>query len=186
MPLIALAVVTAAQSLPYFVGANIGTSTTAIIAATALASDGDPAGVAALNLAFVHLILEFFAIAILFPIRQIRHFPVWLAEHTAGWFGQGRFFAFGYIALLFYLLPFGGVWLTGDLEIADFYEPVVPQEVQELEAGEADAEEVEEDVEGVADADDADDANGDNGDNGDNGGNSDNSNNGNNGLDIDV
>lgn len=155
IPIIALAVVTAMQVLPYFLGANIGTSTTALIAATALASDGDPAGVASLNVAFVHLVLEFFAIALLFPIMKIRQIPVWLAERTAGFFTQGRFFAIGYVAFLFYLLPLSGVWLTGDLEVADFYEPVVPQEVQELEAGEVAAEEVEE-VEEVTDADDVD------------------------------
>ncbi|MBD0267947.1 MAG: hypothetical protein ICV77_06600 [Cyanobacteria bacterium Co-bin8] len=49
IPLIALGVVVALQALPYFLGANIGTSTTALIAALALSSDGNTEGVAALR-----------------------------------------------------------------------------------------------------------------------------------------
>ncbi len=137
IPIIALGVVITIQALPYFLGANIGTSTTALIAALALASDGSPDGIASLNVAFVHMVLEFFAIGLLFPIRKIREIPIWLAEKSANFLTKNRIIAFAYVAIIFYLLPFGVVTLTQDWQVGTDYDPVVPQEVEELEAEEA-------------------------------------------------
>ncbi len=141
VPIIALGVVVAMQALPYFLGANIGTSTTALIAAMSLASDGSAEGIASLNVALVHMVFDIYAILLLFPLTQTRKVPVWLAERTGGWLSKGRILSIVYIALVFYLLPFAGVWATKDLEIGEFYEPVVPQEVEQLQA---------EDVEGAS------------------------------------
>jgi sodium-dependent phosphate cotransporter len=138
VPIIALGVVVAIQALPYFLGANIGTSTTALIAAMTLASDGSVEGIASLNVAFVHMVLEFFAIATLFPIWKIRRSFIWLAEKGADILTRGRV-ALPYIAVIFYLLPFGVVMLTQDWQVATDYEPVVPQEVEEAEAEQAEA-----------------------------------------------
>jgi hypothetical protein len=82
------------------------------------------------------MVFDIYAILLLFPIMRIRKIPVWLAERAAGWLTQGRVLSIVYIALVFYLLPFAGVWATRDLEIAEFYQPVVPQEVEQLEPGE--------------------------------------------------
>ncbi|MBF2073802.1 MAG: Na/Pi symporter [Synechococcales cyanobacterium C42_A2020_086] len=133
IPLIALAVVATMQALPYFLGANIGTSTTALLAGLALAGNGDAESIAALNVAWVHMIFDIYAIILLFPIHKIRHIPVWLAERAAEFVAQGRAVAVAYVALVFYLIPFGLIWTTQDLEVAQFYEPTVPQEVQELQ-----------------------------------------------------
>lgn len=134
IPLIALSVIVAIQALPYFIGANIGTSTTALIAALALSSDGSAEGIAALNVAFVHMSFEGFAIVTLFTVRKVRHLVVWLAERSADWIAQGRFLAIAYIAIIFYLMPAGVIWATGDWEAAEFYDPVVPAEVEEAQA----------------------------------------------------
>lgn len=130
VPLLALAVVAALQVLPYFLGANIGTSTTALIAALSLASDGSAAGIASLLVAMVHMVFDILAIILLFPIKKVREIPVWLARKTAKWLTSSRFIAIGYIALVFYLLPFGAAWATNDWEVATFYEPVVPEQIQ--------------------------------------------------------
>ncbi|MBE9166429.1 Na/Pi symporter [Pleurocapsales cyanobacterium LEGE 06147] len=139
IPIIALGVVVAIQALPYFLGANVGTSTTALIAAMSLASDGSPDGIASLNVTFVHMVLEFFAIALLFPIRKVRNMFIWLAEKGADILTRGRVTAIVYVAIIFYLLPFGVVMLTQDWQVATDYEPVVPPEVEQLEAEEAEA-----------------------------------------------
>jgi sodium-dependent phosphate cotransporter len=129
IPIIALAVVAAMQALPYFLGANIGTSTTALIAALALASDGTTEGIAALVVAFVHMVFDIYAIILLFPFRKIREIPVWLAEKSAAWVTKGRIAAIAYIAILFYLLPFALIWTTNDWQIATFYQPVIPDKI---------------------------------------------------------
>ncbi|MUL39012.1 Na/Pi symporter [Gloeocapsopsis dulcis] len=132
VPIIALGIVAAMQALPYFLGANIGTSTTALLAALSLATDGGAEGVASLTVAMVHMVFDLYAIALLYPIKYTRRLPVWLAEKSADFVTAGRVAAIGYIAAIFYLLPFGAIWLTQDWEVAEFYEPIVPPEVEQL------------------------------------------------------
>jgi len=135
VPLLALGILVAMQALPYFLGANIGTSTTALIAALALATDGDAEGTASLMVALVHMVFDIFAIILLFTIPKIRAFPVKLAERTVGWFTKGRVAAIAYIGIVFYLLPLGVIWFTRDLDMLAFYEPTVPQQVKALKEG---------------------------------------------------
>jgi len=146
VPIIALGIVLAMQALPYFLGANIGTSTTALLAAMSLATDGSAEGVAALTVAWVHMVFDIYAILLLYPIKYTRRLPVWIAEKSADFVTAGRVAAIGYIALIFYALPFGAIWLTQGWEIATFYEPVVPQEVEQLrqEAQASDGEQAQE------------------------------------------
>jgi sodium-dependent phosphate cotransporter len=138
VPIIALGVVVAMTSLPYFLGANIGTSTTALIAAMSLAADGNPEGVASLTVAWVHMVFDLYAIALVYPIKYTRRLPVWLAEKSADFVTAGRVSVIGYIAALFYLLPFGAIWLTQDWQVAEFYEPVVLPEVEHLQQASSD------------------------------------------------
>lgn len=132
VPIIALGVVAALQALPYFLGANIGTSTTALIAALSLASDGNAEGVASLMVAMVHMVFDIYAIILLFPIKRIRHLIVGSAERSGEWVTRGRVAAIAYVALVFYLLPLGAIWGTRDLQIATEYEPIVPPAVEDL------------------------------------------------------
>ncbi len=132
VPIIALGVVAAVQALPYFLGANIGTSTTALLAALSLASNANPEGTASLMVALVHMVFDIYAIILLFPIRKIREIPIWLAEKSGEFVTKGRVAAIAYIAIIFYGLPFAGIWLTRDWDVATFYEPAVPQEVETL------------------------------------------------------
>ncbi|MCG6138358.1 MAG: Na/Pi symporter [Nostoc sp. LLA-1] len=135
VPLVALGVVLALQVLPYFLGANIGTSTTALLAALALGSDGGAEGTAALMVALVHMLFDIFSIILLFPIKKVREIPVWLAKKSGEFLAKSQVTAIVYIAVIFYLLPFGGIWLTRDWDIGTFYEPTVPEEVEVLRSG---------------------------------------------------
>ncbi|BDA75607.1 hypothetical protein CAL7716_097730 [Calothrix sp. PCC 7716] len=82
--------------------------------------------------ALVHMFFDIYAIILLFPIRKIREIPVWLAQKSGEFITKGRVIAIGYIVIIFYALPFVGVWLTRGWDVATFYEPIVPQEVETL------------------------------------------------------
>jgi solute carrier family 34 (sodium-dependent phosphate cotransporter) len=89
VPLAGTGVLTLRQVFPYTLGANVGTTVTAILASFAT---GSPAAV---TVALAHLSFNLFAIAIYYPLKAI---PLWLAAHwghlaarskvsTAGVFG---------------------------------------------------------------------------------------------------
>ena len=118
IPIIALGVVAAMQALPYFLGANIGTSTTALLAGLSLAAGGGAEGTASLMVAMVHMVFDIFAIIVLFPIAYVRRGIVGVASRCGEWVTKGRAAAIAYVAILFYALPFGVIWLTQDWEVS--------------------------------------------------------------------
>ena len=70
MPLAGTGVISLRQVFPYTLGANVGTTVTAILASFAT---GSPAAV---TVALAHLSFNLFAIAIFYPLKAI---PLWLA-----------------------------------------------------------------------------------------------------------
>ncbi len=74
VPLAGAGLLTPNQVLPYTMGANMGTTITALLAALSL---GEVVGVAA---AFAHLLFNICGIAVFYPLRRI---PVYLAESLA-------------------------------------------------------------------------------------------------------
>ena len=74
VPLAGAGLLTPNQVLPYTMGANMGTTITALLAALSL---GEVVGVAA---AFAHLLFNICGIAIFYPLRRI---PIYLAESLA-------------------------------------------------------------------------------------------------------
>lgn len=73
VPLAGTGVLTLRQIFPYTLGANIGTTITAILASF---STGNPAAV---TVALAHLTFNIFGIAIFYPLRAL---PIWMAEKT--------------------------------------------------------------------------------------------------------
>ena len=71
VPLAGTGVLTLRQIFPYTLGANVGTTITAILASF---STGSPAAV---TVALAHLSFNLFAIALFYPLKAI---PIWLAE----------------------------------------------------------------------------------------------------------
>ena len=71
VPLAGTGVLTLRQIFPYTLGANVGTTITAILASFSTASP------AAVVVAFAHLTFNVLAIAIFYPLKAI---PLWLAE----------------------------------------------------------------------------------------------------------
>lgn len=82
VPLVGAGILTLRQVFPYTLGANIGTTITAFLAALALAAGtgpNDPAGLG-VTVAIAHLLFNVFGIVLIYPIRAL---PIWLAESLA-------------------------------------------------------------------------------------------------------
>tara|TARA_A100001037_G_scaffold304310_1_gene340691 strand:+ start:1048 stop:2220 length:1173 start_codon:yes stop_codon:yes gene_type:complete len=107
VPLAGAGVLTLRQIFPFTMGANIGTTVTALLAATSL---GGELQVLALQIALVHLFYNLFGVLMFLYIPVLTRMPIksatWLGELA----GSNRLWAFGYLFALFFLLP-GSVFL---------------------------------------------------------------------------
>lgn len=105
VPLAASGVVTLYQVFPITVGANIGTTVTALLASLG----GGPAG---LHIALVHLLFNSSGAALFVPVPALRRVPVRLAERLARLTTRSRWYAIVYVAVLFFLVPALLIFLT--------------------------------------------------------------------------
>jgi sodium-dependent phosphate cotransporter len=93
-----------AQAFPITLGANVGTTITALLAAMA-AGDNPAHQEAAVTIAFVHLAFNIAGILVWYPIPFLRRVPLNLARRVAAASVRNRWFALLYIGLLFFALP---------------------------------------------------------------------------------
>jgi sodium-dependent phosphate cotransporter len=110
VPLVGAGILTVRQILPYTMGANIGTTVTALLAALAAfaaVAHGDAVGLEraglGLHVAFHHVLFNVFGVAILWNFRGV---PIRLAEGFARLAGKNRLLPLIYILLAFYIGPF--------------------------------------------------------------------------------
>jgi len=132
VPLVGAEVLNLVQVYPYLLGANIGTTMTAMLAALAIAGPGGPPAIAC---ACGHLLFNIYGTAVFWPLKSL---PLGLAK----WFGdlaaRKRYLAILYIVGLFFLLPGGilGVMkYTGHLQTN---ETQTPQETTIMNDGATD------------------------------------------------
>ncbi|XP_063058691.1 sodium-dependent phosphate transport protein 2A isoform X1 [Engraulis encrasicolus] len=100
-PLIGLGVISLERAYPLTLGSNIGTTTTAILAA--LASPGDRL-VAAFQVALCHFFFNVLGILMWYPVPVTR-FPIRMARFLGEQTAEYRWFAVLYLLLCFLLLP---------------------------------------------------------------------------------
>jgi solute carrier family 34 (sodium-dependent phosphate cotransporter) len=105
VPLVAAGVLTLRNAYPITVGANIGTTITALIASLAVLR---PEG---LTIALVHTFFNVAALVLIFPVRQIRMVPVRLAEALSELAVRRHTVVLVYGVSLFLVLPLLGVFL---------------------------------------------------------------------------
>lgn len=110
VPLVATAKVSLDRAFPFIMGANIGTTTTAVMAAFFMGK-GDLAG-AAMAVACTHVLFNVLGVLILFPFPQIRRIPIRLAEGLGRIAGKNRLYGVAYVVILFFLIPFVLVFLN--------------------------------------------------------------------------
>ncbi len=128
VPLVAAGIVTVAQIYPFVLGANIGTTITALLAGLALAASGEPAAIAGLKVAFAHLCFNVFGILLFLPIKFLRNIPIRLAEALGNLAVKNRGYAIGYILVVFFVLPLLAILFTRNLDIG--YDPPVPDALE--------------------------------------------------------
>lgn len=107
VPLVGAGVVTLHQLFPFTIGANVGTTVTAMIAAL---STGEPA---AITVAFSHLLFNLSATLIIYVPRPLRAIPIFLATKLGDLGARNRTLAGVYILLMFYGVPLLLLFLTG-------------------------------------------------------------------------
>ena len=104
VPLVGAGILTVRQIFPYTLGANVGTTITALLAALALAGDSET-GVFGITIAFAHLLFNIFGIAIIYGLKPLREVPLKMADWMGWLAGKNRIYAFLYLISLFFLLP---------------------------------------------------------------------------------
>lgn len=104
VPMAGAGILSLAQAFPITLGANVGTTITATLAALA-AGDNPAHQEAAVTIAFVHLMFNLVGIAIWYPIPALRRVPLELARRVAAASVRRRWFALVYVGLLFFAAP---------------------------------------------------------------------------------
>ncbi len=105
VPLVATGKVSLKRAFPFIMGANIGTTTTAVFAAIFIGSEQIVDSSAALAIAFAHFLFNFAGVLLLFPFAKIRDFPVILAEKLGSLCFRNRLYGVVYIVGFFFILP---------------------------------------------------------------------------------
>ncbi|MES2730796.1 MAG: Na/Pi symporter [Bacteroidota bacterium] len=106
VPLVALDRISIKKAFPFVMGANIGTTITALLAAISRSD-------AALSIALVHVLFNVIGVLIFFPFPAIRNIPVRLAKGLSNLAAENRLVGFAYILLTFFLIPFLLIYITG-------------------------------------------------------------------------
>lgn len=105
VPLAAAGILTLRNAFPVTLGANIGTTITALLASLAVVR---PEG---LTIALVHTLFNLTAVLVVFPVPAIRRFPVQVAERLATVVSRHTSGVAAYVIGLFVVLPLAGVFL---------------------------------------------------------------------------
>jgi sodium-dependent phosphate cotransporter len=105
VPLVASKKVTLSKVFPFIIGANIGTTMTAVIASIYKPE-------AAIALALVHVLFNSFGALIFLPLASIRKIPVWLSNYMAKISMKHRVVVFAYILFTFFIIPFLLIYFT--------------------------------------------------------------------------
>ena len=112
VPLAGTGVFRLKQIYPFTLGANIGTTITALLAATAISGE---TAVFALQIAMVHLIYNTSAVLLIYGVKNLRIIPirgaVWLARTAS----KNKMIALLYIVGVFFILPGLLIFITNQL-----------------------------------------------------------------------
>jgi sodium-dependent phosphate cotransporter len=99
VPLMGAGIITIEQLFPLVIGANLGTTVTAILASFATGN------ILAITVAFVHLLFNITGALVLYPLRIMRQIPISLARSLAEISARRRRYALIYVGCVFFLIP---------------------------------------------------------------------------------
>ncbi|MGB5979788.1 MAG: Na/Pi symporter, partial [Cyclobacteriaceae bacterium] len=117
VPLVATSKIPLRRAYSFILGANVGTTITALLAAL-FKSD------AAVSIALVHVLFNLIGVLIFLPIPMMRKIPLALATSLGRVTMNHRVIGFLYIIVLFFLLPFTLIYLNKDMEVAEHKAPI--------------------------------------------------------------
>ncbi|MEE2840001.1 MAG: Na/Pi symporter, partial [Acidobacteriota bacterium] len=102
VPLAGAGLLTLEHAFPVTLGANVGTTVTALLATLAVLGPNAAAGV---EIALVHVLFNLSGIVLIYPLRPIRRLPLVAAQRLAEVAVKSRKWALIYVLGLFYGLP---------------------------------------------------------------------------------
>ncbi len=125
VPMYAAGMLTPLHAFPILVGANIGTTTTGLLASTVSNSS------AGITIALVHTLFNVIGMLIFYPIPFMRKIPVGISEFLARMVVKHRYWALIYVGTVFFAIPFTGIFLWKEPPPPDgAHSPANPLEVQ--------------------------------------------------------
>ena len=107
VPLVATGKVKLRRAFQFILGANLGTTLTALIAATFKSE-------AAVSLAIAHFLFNFFGVAVFLFVPYVASLPTYLADKLGKITMRYRIIGFAYILIVFFLLPFTLIYFSKD------------------------------------------------------------------------
>jgi sodium-dependent phosphate cotransporter len=105
VPLVAKGKVDPKKAFCFVMGANLGTTITALFAAFSISPLG-------MSIAIAHILFNLFGILIIYPIPAIRYLPVNLARMLGIATEKNRLVGFLYLLLTFFVIPFLLIYFT--------------------------------------------------------------------------
>lgn len=109
VPIVAKKIVSLKQAAPFIMGANVGTTITAFIAATL---NSNTSG--AIIIAIAHFLFNFIGVLLFFPIQALRRLPMELAGGLGKLTLKYRLVGFVYILVAFFFVPFSLIYFNRD------------------------------------------------------------------------
>ena len=114
VPLAGAGVLSLRQIFPFTLGANIGTTVTALLAATAVVGGNK---IFALQIGLVHFLFNFSGVLLFVLVPWLYNLPIRSAEWLGTLTERNRGYAFGYLFGVFFIIPgsiFGGQSILND------------------------------------------------------------------------
>lgn len=109
VPLVAKQIIKLKQAAPFIIGANIGTTITAFIAAILYTNTST-----AITIAIAHFLFNFIGFLLFFPIPILRKVPIDLANFLGKLTLQYRLIGLVYLLSTFFFIPFSLIYLNRD------------------------------------------------------------------------
>jgi len=103
VPLAGAGILTIYQIFPYTLGANVGTTVTAMLAALSVGE------ISAVTVAFAHMLFNICGILMIWPIPTIRKVPIVLAQRMADIALYNRAIPILWVLFFFYAMPFAAI-----------------------------------------------------------------------------
>jgi len=109
VPIVAKRITTLKQAAPFIIGANIGTTITAFIAATL---NSNTAG--GITIAIAHFLFNFIGMLIFFPIPLLRKIPIELSSELGKLTLKYRLAGLVFLLATFFFIPFSLIYFNQD------------------------------------------------------------------------